>query len=85
MNDKVRIGVIGTGRIGKLHINNLCSSVPGAKVEAVADIVMNDEIKQWANSMGIAKVYSNPELIMTDPEIRLPFSFARRRTHMPIS
>jgi len=55
MNDKVRIGVIGTGRIGKLHINNLCSSVPGAKVEAVADIVMNDEIKQWPSSMALQR------------------------------
>jgi myo-inositol 2-dehydrogenase/D-chiro-inositol 1-dehydrogenase len=81
MNDKVRIGVIGTGRIGKLHINNLCSSVPGAKVEAVADIVMNDEIKQWANSMGIAKVYSNPELIMTDPEIDAVFICSSTNTH----
>lgn len=81
MNDKVRIGVIGTGRIGKLHINNLCTSVPGAKVEAVADIVMNDEIKQWAHSLGIAKVYSDPESIMTDPEIDAVFICSSTNTH----
>lgn len=81
MNGKVRIGVIGTGRIGKLHINNLCTAVPGAKVEAVADIVMNDDIRLWANSLGIEKVYSDPESIMTDPEIDAVFICSSTNTH----
>lgn len=81
MNGKVRIGVIGTGRIGKLHINNLCTAVPRAKVEAVADIVMNDDIRLWANSLGIEKVYSDPESIMTDPEIDAVFICSSTNTH----
>jgi myo-inositol 2-dehydrogenase/D-chiro-inositol 1-dehydrogenase len=81
MNDKVRIGVIGTGRIGKLHINNLCTSVPGAKVEAVADVVMNDDIRQWAHSLGIEKVFADPEPIMTDPDIDAVFICSSTNTH----
>lgn len=33
----LRIGVVGCGRIGKLHIDNLINAVPGVEVIAVAD------------------------------------------------
>jgi len=36
--EKVNIGVIGVGRIGRLHARNLKYQVPGTKVLAVADI-----------------------------------------------
>jgi len=36
--EKVNIGVIGVGRIGRLHVRNLKYQVPGTKVSAVADI-----------------------------------------------
>jgi len=35
--EKVNIGVIGVGRIGKLHAGNLKYQISGAKVVAVAD------------------------------------------------
>jgi predicted dehydrogenase len=33
--NEVRIGLIGMGRIGKLHGNNLVRSVTGAKVDSI--------------------------------------------------
>ena len=33
----LKIGRLGCGRIGKLHINNLINSVPGVQVVAAAD------------------------------------------------
>jgi myo-inositol 2-dehydrogenase/D-chiro-inositol 1-dehydrogenase len=36
--EKVNIGVIGVGRIGRLHARNLKYQIPGTKVLAVADI-----------------------------------------------
>ena len=81
MKNDVRIGVIGTGRIGKLHTNNLVIAVPGAKVEAVADVIMNDQIKEWANSLGITKVYDNPDQIINDPEIDAVFICSSTNTH----
>jgi myo-inositol 2-dehydrogenase/D-chiro-inositol 1-dehydrogenase len=36
--EEVNIGVIGVGRIGRLHARNLKYQVSGAKVLAVADI-----------------------------------------------
>ena len=35
MSEKLRIGMIGAGRIGKLHAANLVNRVPDAQVMAV--------------------------------------------------
>ena len=37
----LKIGVVGCGRIGKLHINNLINSVPGVQVIAIAVLKLN--------------------------------------------
>ena len=38
MSKKLRIGIIGAGRIGKLHANNLVSRVKDAELVAVSDV-----------------------------------------------
>ena len=45
---KVRIGLLGAGRIGKLHGENLAHAVPEAELYAVADPFMNDATRAWA-------------------------------------
>ncbi len=37
--NQVNIGLIGTGRIGRLHARNLAYRVPGARLVAIADVV----------------------------------------------
>jgi len=37
-NPKIRVGVIGAGRIGKLHAGHLASRIPGVELAAIADI-----------------------------------------------
>lgn len=66
---KVRIGLVGCGRIGQLHGTNLVRSVPQAELVAVADPYMNDNIKAWANGLGIENVYDDTNKIMEDPTI----------------
>src|SRR5262245_1477259 len=38
MAQRLRLGVIGAGRIGKLHAENIAARVPEAAVAAIADI-----------------------------------------------
>ena len=38
MSKKLRIGIIGAGRIGKLHANNLVSRVKDAELVAISDV-----------------------------------------------
>ena len=60
MERKIKVGVIGAGRIGKIHTENIIRYVPGAAVAAVADIYA-DKMKDWANDfrMGICRRTDN--------------------------
>lgn len=80
-NKKVRIGLIGAGRIGKLHGENLAHSVPDADLVAVADPMINDEMKLWAESVGIRQCYDDPEAILKDPGIDAIFICSATNTH----
>lgn len=55
---KIKLGVIGTGRIGKVHIATLVQSVPMAEVVAVADTDINSA-NEVARMFGITSVYDN--------------------------
>jgi myo-inositol 2-dehydrogenase/D-chiro-inositol 1-dehydrogenase len=81
MAKMVKIGLIGAGRIGKLHGNNLVRSVSGAKIEALAEIMLNDDHKKWAERLGIKKVYKDPREIMKDPDIDAVFICSSTDTH----
>lgn len=78
---KVRIGLLGAGRIGKLHGENLAHAVPEAELYAVADPFMNDETRAWAADMGIAHCYDDPEYIFGDPTIDAVFICSSTNTH----
>ena len=78
---KVRIGLLGAGRIGKLHGENLAHAVPEAELYAVADPFMNDATRAWAADMGIEKCYDDPEKIFNDPSIEAVFICSSTNTH----
>ena len=44
----VNVGIIGAGRIGKVHVESICTQVKDAKVKMLADPFMNDETAKWA-------------------------------------
>ena len=53
--ERLRIGVLGVGRIGKVHIANLATRVPNASVVAVADVT--DEVEVVAARFGVARPF----------------------------
>ncbi len=53
--DKLKIGVVGAGRIGKVHCEALCLRVPGAEVVAVTD-PFREEAEKLAERFGIQSV-----------------------------
>lgn len=81
MKKTIRIGLLGAGRIGKLHGENLAHAVPEAELCAVADPFMNDATRAWADEMGIAKCYDDPEQIFSDPTIEAVFICSSTSTH----
>ena len=84
MSGKLRIGVIGAGRIGKLHANNLASRVPNAELAAISD-VYEPAAKELAEKLNVPKYYSDYHKILEDPDIDAVFICSSTDTHSPIS
>jgi myo-inositol 2-dehydrogenase/D-chiro-inositol 1-dehydrogenase len=77
---KLKIGVIGTGRIGKVHIATLVQSVPQAEVAAIADI-NRKSADEAAKSFGISLVSSSHSDIINNPEIEAVIICSSTDTH----
>lgn len=65
---KIKLGVIGIGRIGKVHTSTIVQNVPSVEVVALADIDVKSA-GELAKSFGIKNVYDNYQNILNDPEI----------------
>jgi predicted dehydrogenase len=63
--EATRIGIIGLGRAGSIHLAAL-RSVPGAKLVAVCDD--NPEARQWAEDAGIA-AYESLDAMLADTRL----------------
>lgn len=84
MSKKLRIGIIGAGRIGKLHANNLVSRVKDAELVAISD-VYEPAAKDLAEKLGVANYYSDYHKILEDTTIDAVFICSSTDTHSPIS
>ncbi|MDR0885500.1 MAG: inositol 2-dehydrogenase [Clostridiales Family XIII bacterium] len=81
MGKSVRIGLLGAGRIGKLHGENLVYAVPNATLAAVADPFLNDDTRAWAANLGVENCYDDPEKIFSDDSIDAVWICSSTSTH----
>ena len=65
----LNIGIIGAGRIGKVHLESISYHVKNATVKAVADPYMNAETRAFVESFGVQDVYSDYHKILEDKDI----------------
>lgn len=84
MKETVKIGVIGAGRLGKLHIEHLAKSVPGAELIGIADIMANDELIQWAAELGIKDVYTDPYALINRSDLDAVVICSSTDTHIEL-
>jgi len=81
----VTVGVIGAGRIGKVHTVSIGSDVRNAKIKIVAGPYMNEETKQWLLGMGVGSTSKDYHDIINDPEIDAVLICSSTNTHSNIS
>jgi len=81
MAKPIVIGIIGAGRIGKLHAANVMYYMPNAKLKTIADTNLTPEMEAWAKNLGIPHVSKDPEDIFTDPEIQVVMICSSTNTH----
>lgn len=80
---KIRVGIIGAGRIGKIHTDNLLR-IPGVEVVAVSDLFAGPELEAWAETRGIGLVVKDSAVLIANPDIDAVFICSSTDTHVPL-
>ncbi len=76
----INIGVIGAGRIGRLHAANLVGRIPEANVLAVADVRL-EAAEQCAAELGIGEAVQDHRAIIENKEIEAVVVCSSTNTH----
>ena len=81
---QLNIGIIGAGRIGKVHMQSITYNVPTAKVLGITD-VFKDGLQELADKYGIEKVYDDYKEMLADKDIDAVLVCSSTDTHADIS
>ena len=81
----IKVGIIGAGRIGKVHMTSISTRVKDAVIKTVADPFLNEETIAFAKSMGVEHTTKDYHEILEDPEIDAVLICSSTDTHSPIS
>ena len=79
------IGIIGFGRIGKVHAKSIQKFVKGAVVKSICDPLLDEEKIMFANELGIMNCYKDYHDILLDNEIDAVLICSSTNTHALIS
>ncbi len=83
MKDEVRIGVIGVGQIGKVHLDNY-RKIPQARVVALADH-NGAELARVASANGITDTYADFRALLAREDIQAVDVCLHNNLHMPVT
>ena len=64
---KIKFGIVGLGRIGKIHFENINSFIEGASIAAVSNL--NTKNKKWVKARSDAKIYDHYDKMVRDTKI----------------
>ena len=81
----LKIGIIGAGRIGKVHLESISYHVKNATVTAMADPFMNEETEKLIRIYGVSKVTKDYKDILNDKDIDAVLVCSSTDTHAAIS
>jgi len=77
---KLNVGIIGAGRIGKLHAENIRFAIPEVQIKAIAD-VQASAVRDWARTIGVEQVTADAKDILRDPSIQAVLVCSSTDTH----
>jgi predicted dehydrogenase len=81
MSKRVRLGVIGVGQIGKIHLERY-GAIEGAEIVAVADL-NEDEARRVAAQHGIPDVYTDFADLLARDDVQAVDVCLHNNLHMP--
>jgi myo-inositol 2-dehydrogenase/D-chiro-inositol 1-dehydrogenase len=81
MSEKIRVGLVGTGRIGQIHTRTL-SMMPGVELVAITDI--NEEsARACAAANGVPQVVGSYQHLLDDKTLQAVVICSSTDTHAP--
>ena len=81
--ERVRVGVIGVGQIGKYHLDNY-QKIPSAEVVAIAD-VNQAEAERVGKRYGVPDIYTDFRQLLARDDIQAVDVCVHNNYHMPIT
>src|SRR5512139_1153923 len=84
MTRKVNIAVVGTGRMGSVHVRNLAHQIPEAKLVAVCDLRL-DVAQAIADECSVPRVVRDFHDLLSDPELEAILIAASTDAHAYIA
>lgn len=77
----INIGVIGAGRIGKIHAENIAFLIPQARLKAIAEVKVTPAIEAWAKGLGVPTIAKDAAAIFADKDIQAVIICSSTDTH----
>ncbi|MCF7944766.1 MAG: inositol 2-dehydrogenase [Spirochaetia bacterium] len=81
MTKKLSIGIVGTGKIGRLHLDSVINHIPNAEVIHAADPYMPDDVKEWLQESGAIRISLDPDEVITDDAVKAIMICSPTDTH----
>lgn len=83
VREEIGVGLIGCGRAGMIHARNLVNKVPGARMEAVAD-VNGQAARNAAVELGLSKWHTDYRDLLKDDRVGAVIVVAPTNLHRDI-
>lgn len=80
VHQTIRVGVLGAGRIGKIHARNLATVIPGAQVVAIADPVYASA-GELAGQLNVPLATADYREVINNPEVDAVAVCSSTNTH----
>jgi myo-inositol 2-dehydrogenase/D-chiro-inositol 1-dehydrogenase len=80
MSSKVNVGLIGAGRIGRLHAEHLAFRIPQVNLLAVSDIIV-EAAKKCAADLNIPTATQDHRVILENPDVEAVVVCSSTDTH----
>ena len=78
---KLKIGIIGVGRLGYEHACNIANRVPGSELVAISDANL-ERAKAVAEELGVSAVYADPRDLCSDPNVEAVAIITNTASHV---
>ncbi|MDC4293861.1 Gfo/Idh/MocA family oxidoreductase, partial [Acinetobacter baumannii] len=65
---KIKVGIVGLGRLGRVHAENIANHIPSLELTAACSVV-EDELNFARNQLGIQQVYTSYEEMIDNADI----------------